>query len=190
MKKRITGSFTLLCFAVFLVSCSFTKKVVTEPTAVREGEASITAVQKKSGEYVEFFIGQRGMVRDGIISGLVNAKSLELDRADFEYKGLPGTKDAKGASWIRTNDGKEYKVLSALEKGNSVRFVVQLDSPERIAIPITEAQKVWIKKNDSGKTVLGTLISIGIFFGVILFFAALSSWHPLTHQASAARPNR
>jgi hypothetical protein len=172
MKKKTVSIFTLLFFVFFCVSCTSTKKLkIEKETDLPKESAAILGVQKKSGEYIEFVKAGRGRIEGGFIQGLIDNKFLELNRADFKYTEQHWENGIKKYSMIKTNDGKTYKVLAAEEKENSIRFHIQLISPELISVPHAEVELLWTIKDAPLKTLVvvlgGAALVVGAGMGLV-----------------------
>jgi hypothetical protein len=172
MRKQITCSITLLIFSLYCVSCSSTKTVETAPWAVKQRKAHIVGLQTKAGDYIEFMKNFRATLKNGVISGLVESKYLELRRDGFEYG--ESSQPPYSKQWIRTPDGKVHRVLDVEEKEDSVRFLVKLAKPEHFSIPVSEVELVWIRKLDVAKTigfvVGGLVLAYGATMLIVLAF--------------------
>lgn len=174
MRKKITSMVTLLFFAFFCVSCTSTKKLkIEKETDLPQESAGILGVQKKSGEYIEFVKHGRGRIEGGFIKGFVDNKFLELNRADFKSTVEYWENGIKKYSMIKTNDGKTYKALSAEEKENSIRFRVQLISPELISIPVAEVELLWTINNAPLKTLVAVIGGFALVYGAVRGLIAL-----------------
>lgn len=166
MSKRVVSYATILFFSVYCVSCLTTREVETAPAKIHEEKAKVTGVQDKSGDYFEFVKPSLGILRNGVISGLVKSRYLELGRDEFEYGRTEKEKNSK--KWIRTRDRRVYQVINAEEKENSIKFLVKLNSVEPFSIPLADVELAWIEQIDAGSVFISA-IGMGVLIaGIVL----------------------
>ena len=183
MKKEITVSITLLIFLISCVSCSSTKTINPATTDPPHGRASILGVQKKTGEYIEFSKDRPSGIRNGSIHGFIGEKYLELNRGDFEYGKSDLHDGYKKAFSIKIKDGRMFNVLAVEEKEKSVRFLIRLNYPEAVSIPVSEAELIWIKRSDPVKSFLAAVgIVAGVFAVALAIIAATKESCPFIYS--------
>jgi hypothetical protein len=154
MRKKITSIGTLLCFSFLNVSCTSVKVMkIEKETDMPKESATITGIQKKSGEYMKFPKGRRGRIEGDFVKGLIDSQSLVLNRTDFKYIEEHWENRVKKYSMIKTIDGETYKVFAAEENGNSVRLRVQ----SMASFPLSEVKLLWVKAFDPWRTFIAVI---------------------------------
>jgi hypothetical protein len=174
MPKKIVAFFLLPAFGFFNVSCVST---VTRPWYEVNPRAAVVSVVTKSGKIVDFRKNDPGRVVPG--SGAIIGRTLQyidVDRADVQRMIV----DKKGKLvTLVTADGSAYEVVHSTEEGGKLHFSAFVP----ITIPFTDVEQVWIRKSDSGKSVLAGagLIAAGVV--VVGLIALLSFGHWLETES-------
>jgi hypothetical protein len=166
MDKKIVSFFLLPAFGLFNVSCVST---VTRAGAEFNPRAAVVSVVTKSGKIVDFRKNDPGRVVPG--SGAIIGRTLQyidVDRADVQRMIV----DKKGKLvTLVTVGGSAYEVVHSTEEGDKLHLSAYVP----ITIPFSDVQQVWIRKSDSGKSVLAGagLIAAGV---VVVGLAAILSF--------------
>jgi len=155
MARKSVTILTLCAFLLFTWSCVRIRstQLVPSPKVVwTDVGGPILAVQKKSGERIEFAKYGPGKVVDGSVVGNV------WTRLEFDKSQVKSTKTDKQGRVVRltTNDDKSY-VLKSSEATEDKIAGLYFD---RVSVPISEVDLVWVRKVNAGATAVANVILV------------------------------
>lgn len=166
----IVGAFALLvglgaCFKIK----SNVQKTPDQVAGARSFKVEVTAVLKKDGERLEFSKGNRATIKDGLLL----VPEMGQGRAVMSYASiLPKDEivsldqNRKGRIiGLTARDGRYYKVLKAERSDAGVRLVSAV--PYRM-IPLTDLDRVWVRKTNGPATALVSLLSLAAVGGLVV----------------------
>lgn len=177
MAKKIVAFFLLPAFCLFNVSCvSTVTRTGSEIDSVNP-QAAVVSVVTKSGKIVDFRKNYPGRVVPG--AGAIIGKTLQyidVDRADVQS--IIKNDNGKVVT-VATAGGSNYSVVSFTEEGGKLHFSAYIP----ITIPFSDVQQVWIRKVNTGRSVLAGagLIAAGIV--VVGLIAVLAFTHALKTES-------
>jgi len=163
MSREIIASFTLLAFIVFSISCFTTRLKEVRTVADWQGaKVKILALNKTSGEYVEFSKKRPGRIYGdkiagtAVVSGTAVVLSKKVEITQDNIKGI--TRDHKGMiSEILNKKGKIYHVVNGTarvvstkddltgKKEKRIIFIATYNTYESVTIPLSEVKSVKVK---------------------------------------------
>jgi len=121
---------------------------------VSDTKARIVNVITKSGENFSFDKKDPAhfLPSEGTVVGTI-PKVLTFNKADLKiaYKG-----NTQAVSEVATADGKVYSVVASLDLGDRIQVRIN----ERVSIPFSDIQQVWIRKSDGLGSVV--LVTVGL----------------------------
>ncbi|MCX6567493.1 MAG: hypothetical protein NT147_00380 [Candidatus Aminicenantes bacterium] len=140
-------------------------------------QAAVVSVVTKSGRIVDFRKNSPGRVVPG--SNAIIGKTLQyidVDRADVQK--MITDKKGKLVTLI-TAGGSAYEVVYSTEEGGKLHFSAYVP----ITIPFSDVQQVWIRKSDTGRSVLAGagLIAAGVV--VVGLISVLAFAHLLNAES-------
>ena len=175
MAKKIVAFFLLPAFSLFNVSCVSTATRAGSEIDRVNPRAAVVSVVTKSGKIVDFRKNDPGRVVPG--SGAIIGRTLQyidVDRADVQRMIV----DKKGKLvTLVTAGGSAYEVVHSTEEGDKLHLSAYVP----ITIPFSDVQQVWIRKSDTGRSVLAGawLIAAGVvvvgLIGVLAFAHLLNA---------------
>jgi len=171
MRKRVVAVATICFMVVFDFSCMMysVKKESPEKAALRRGSQNeVAAVMKKSKEYIEFSVSQRGRIVGDHIVGLARLKikkELEIPRSQV----LRIEKTGENIEEVFTIDGKRYRLLRVVESEN--KFIGEMDTDvyqeTSVSMALSDIEMVWFRAIDPLRTFLVNLGLLGAAAGIV-----------------------
>ena len=181
MNKRAFLLTFLLIGPVLFVSCMVHKINQEKLGAIerwRNSGATIYAVQKTSGEHIEFSKKRPAHIKEDHVVGSVLEETL-IERS--KLKGV--TVDSKGKLLeITPQDGKTYQVVYGKIEGDKVRYVTNSSPMHTVSIPLSEIELVWVKRINTIATLTTNLVIVSAvaLLGVVGFSGAAEPPPPPT----------
>ncbi len=143
MRKKISLLIILGLSLSFAASCVFYKVSQKRMDSVPKwsnSNAQILAIQKKSGERIDFPLKNPAAIRNEAVVG--NAlQTEEIDRS--KIANLVET-DSGEIIEITTLDGIRHPILSAKIEGDKIFYVAQNAPSYPVSVPLNEIELVWI----------------------------------------------
>jgi hypothetical protein len=159
MARKSAAIFTLSALFLFTSSCIKVRStlVVPSPNVVwTDIGGSILAVQKKSGERVEFAKeGPGQFAGDSVVGGVWT--HLEFDKSRLRYTKTDGKGRVMG---VTTNDGQSYILKSSTVQGGRITGICL----DRVSVPVSEVDLIWVRKVNAGAT---ALVNVVLVVGVV-----------------------
>jgi hypothetical protein len=168
MRKQIIALLTLGAFILFSWNCvkiRATQEVPSAEVVWSKVGGPIMAVQKKSGERIEFSKEAPGYVAGDFIVGNVPA-TLSIDKS--QAKDITQNKNGKITRVITVDDRTFY-----LKSGRMEGSTISGEGFEKIRIPYSEVDLVWVRKVNPGLTVLANLGLVAIVAVAAVAVAAI-----------------
>lgn len=172
MARKSVAIFTLGAFLLLTWSCVKIRstRLESSPEVVwSDVGGPILAVQKKSGERVEFSKENPGrFIKDSVVGNI-------WTRLEFDKSQVKSTKsDQRGrVLGVTTNDGKPYGLKSSMVTGDKITGFYF----DRVSIPVSEVDLVWIRKVNTGLTVLVNVGLVVAVSAVVLVAIAAAAWN-------------
>jgi hypothetical protein len=165
MARKSVAIFTLGAFLLLTWSCvkiRSTRLVPSSEVVWNDVGGPVLAVQKKSGERIEFAKEGPGQFIEDSVVGYV------WTRLEFDKSQVKSTKtDQRGrVLGVTMNDGKSYVLKSSMVTGDKITGLCF----DRVSILVSEVDLVWIRKVNTGMT---TLVNVGIIVAVAAVAAAV-----------------
>jgi hypothetical protein len=163
MSKKAIALITAVSFLVSLNACIVRKKVQPDRLSGKEPyKLSVAAVQKKTGERLEFPRKEKATVSGDKILILQPGKSypVRLLWADIkDFKEEPNGRVTE----VTTRDGRFFKLSLSKrdEQGIDIQYAFRYDF-----IPFSEIDLVWVRKTNVPAT-------IGLAVGTVIAFTAI-----------------
>ncbi len=166
MAKKIVTVILLPAFCVFCMSCASNTQVKGPSDVARfSPRTAIFAVVTKSGETIEFRKTDPGRIVPG--GGGVTGKALrEIDIEPADVERTIRDKNNKPLG-LYLKGGVYYELVTYEERDGKIH--VSAFAP--ITIPVADIQQVWVRKNDTFRSVMG---GAGLIAGAIIVVGVIS----------------
>ncbi len=175
MRKKAISILTCAAFLIFEYACThIVKQPIAKVNPVKNQGLEVRSVLKKSGEVVKFPEKQPGRVTANAVVGEAlgstareevipksNVKSVK--RAEEKAGAKPEIQEIKMKSGRVYRPIKDPEVSSIQEQGDS--YIVVILTRDKISIPFSEIDFVWVKRTDAAMTflaVVGVVALVGI----------------------------
>ena len=168
MVRKSIAIFTLGAFLLLTWSCVPIQSAKTVPSSkVNWGNIGgpLLAVQKRSGERVEFAAEGPGWYNQGSVVGSVWVHR-EFDKSQVKGRQTDGSGRVLG---VTTHDGQSYVLKSAVVTGDKISGLCL----DKVSIPVSDLDLVWIGKTNSGASAAASVLVIGA--AALLLGALLAS---------------
>jgi hypothetical protein len=166
MRKEISLLIILgfgLAFAASCISYKVSQKRMDPAVNWSNSNAQILAIQKKSGERIDFPLKNPAAIRNEAVVG--NAlQTEEIDRS--KIANLVETNDGK-ITEITSLDGIRHPILSAKIEGGKIRYVAK-DALYLVAVLLNEIELIWTKEMDVAGSIVTTTIAFMPFLAVLI----------------------
>jgi hypothetical protein len=171
MIRKSIAIFTLGAFLLLTWSCISIKSTKTVPSSkVNWGDVGgpILAVQKSSGERVEFAKeGPGRFINDSVVGNI-------WTRQEFDKSQIQNTRtDPSGrVLGVTTRDGQSYDLKSAVVAGGKISGFCL----DKASIPVSDVDLVWIRKTNAGATAAVNILVVAAVTAVVLGAIWGASW--------------
>ncbi len=168
MKRQVLGLITLIAFVAFDWACVVHSVKKMPLSSVREENAAILGVMKKSGEYLQFAKSYPGrIVGSAIVVPPPDSNQILLSTVK-SFKSTP----AGVVYEVETRNGRIFSNITARIEGRKI--IVTDYGPAVSSIPLSEVEMVWVEKVNAAGTFLATLGGIALVVGVVGLIIALT----------------
>jgi hypothetical protein len=175
MTQKILAGITLISYLVFSWSCVIYRwkkePLQSIEPAKREG-ARVSAVQKKSGERIDFNKDLAARIQADSVVGDKFIRDISIEKSKIEEpKALP----RKTPFDLTTSEGKSYRVTWWTEAQD--RVILHAYVPFSI-MPLSDVDFVWIRKVNLPATIL---VIVAIPLAIVGFYYVMAYfWGPIT----------
>lgn len=178
MDKKLVTVVLLPAFCVFSLSCASAPRLKAPSEIASFGpRTAIVTVVLKSGETVEFPKSHPGRVVPG--GGGITGKSLQ--EIDVDAAGVRQVIRGNKNKPLRliTKDGVTYDLVTYEESGDKIH--IRAYAP--VTIPAKDIQQVWIRKNDTVKSILLGAAIVGGALVVLMVIAVAELGHDIEQSS-------
>lgn len=155
MFRKSIAVFTLGAFLLLTWACSSQSLKTLPAGEVKRGKDSepILAVQKKSGERIEFAREGPGRYDQGSVVGNVWAH-VELDKSQIKNTRTdPGGR----VTGVTMKGGQSYELKSVV----MIRDKISGLGLQKVSVPVSEVDLIWIRKTNSAGSAVASVLFIG-----------------------------
>ena len=158
--KTFVSLLILPAFCLLTFSCVTTKSKPGSELGQTNPKAAIVSLVTKSGQVMDFRKDNPARIVPG--SDTIVGKTLqhfEVARQDVKSTGKNG--QGQTVQVVMTS-GKAYEVVSYSEKDDKAYYAAYVPT----TIPVADVQQVWIRKTDTGRTILLTAGLVAVSFAI------------------------
>ncbi|MBN2244527.1 MAG: hypothetical protein JW755_01645 [Candidatus Aminicenantes bacterium] len=186
MCKKIISVVILAAFLCFSFSCKVHRvdkmRVQTIPSAENEN-LEIVGVLLINGKTIVFRKDKPARISDGIITGIPIRPEEEFEQVTIlksDIKSTSLSQESGDIIEILTSDGEKYFPVMGTVQEFPDKLEFKISSMQRwapVSIPVSEVEQVLIRKVDSGKSFLAsmvTAVAICAVAGLLSFYLLIS----------------